>query len=158
MRLPHHPSLTACAALVLAATMLGGAVSPALADLKLCNLTGSRVGVTIGYKDKEGWKSEGWWNLSQQACETIFVGNLPSRYYYVHAIDYDRGGEWSGPTLMCTTKEEFLIRGVTKCTERGYRQSGFFEVDTGDDKDWTVRLMDQASGTQDRQTSAGRAQ
>lgn len=35
--------------------LLGLAAVPAKADLKLCNNTSSRVGVAIGYKDREGW-------------------------------------------------------------------------------------------------------
>ena len=34
--------------------LLGFAAVPAKADLKLCNNTTSRVGVAIGYKDREG--------------------------------------------------------------------------------------------------------
>jgi len=29
-------------------------------------------------------------------CETLLGGNLVARYYYIYALDYDRGGEWSG--------------------------------------------------------------
>ena len=36
---------------------------PAQADLKMCNKTTSRVGVALGYKDKEGWATEGWWTI-----------------------------------------------------------------------------------------------
>ena len=35
----------------------------ARADLKLCNNTTNRVGVALGYKDQQGWASEGWWNI-----------------------------------------------------------------------------------------------
>ncbi|WP_374333643.1 DUF1036 domain-containing protein, partial [Aestuariivirga sp.] len=41
--------------------MAGFMAAPAHADLKLCNKTESRVGVALGYKDKEGWATEGWW-------------------------------------------------------------------------------------------------
>src|SRR5258708_7629620 len=34
--------------------------SPALADFRLCNNTGGRVGIALGYKDGEGWITEGW--------------------------------------------------------------------------------------------------
>lgn len=115
---------------------------PALADLKLCNTTASRVGVSIGYKDKKGWVTEGWWNVPSHTCETLLKGNLIARYYYVHAIDYDRGGEWSGKAFMCTADKSYTIRGVLDCTKRGYRRSGFFEVDTTQENDWTVRLTD----------------
>ena len=36
----------------------------AAADFRLCNNTSSRVGIALGYKDAEGWTTEGWWNVS----------------------------------------------------------------------------------------------
>ena len=35
--------------------------SSAAADFRLCNNTSSRVGIALGYKDAEGWTTEGWW-------------------------------------------------------------------------------------------------
>ena len=134
----------ALVALFVAGLMLGPA--PALADLKLCNTTPSRVGVAIGYKDKKGWATEGWWNVPSHTCETLLKGNLIARYYYIHAIDYDRGGEWSGKAYMCTADKSFTIRGVLDCAKRGYRRSGFFEVDTSQENEWTVRLTDPGQG------------
>ena len=116
------------------------------ADLKLCNSTGSRVGVAIGYQDKEGWATEGWWNIASQTCETLLKGDVPSRFIYVHAVDYDQGGEWVGKNFMCTNDKSFAIRGVQDCSDRGYKRTGFFEVDTGDAKDWTIRLTDPDEG------------
>jgi uncharacterized membrane protein len=127
-------------ALTLAALIATAA--PALADLKLCNTTASRVGVAIGYQDSEGWATEGWWNIASQTCETLYKGQLASRYFYVFAVDYDRGGEWAGKSNMCIGDKSFTIRGVQDCQKRGHKQGGFFEVDTGDAKDWTVRLTD----------------
>ena len=34
--------------------------NPAAADFRLCNNTSSRVGIALGYKDNEGWVTEGW--------------------------------------------------------------------------------------------------
>lgn len=131
--------------LVLLAIIVGGA-APALADLKLCNSTESRVGVAIGYQDKEGWATEGWWNIASQTCETLLKGDVPSRFIYVHAVDYDRGGEWVGTNFMCTNDKSFAIRGVQECGDRGYKRTGFFEVDTGEAKNWTIRLTDPEQG------------
>jgi uncharacterized membrane protein len=119
-----------------------GAGTAAHADLKLCNTTTSRVGVAIGYKDKEGWATEGWWNVAAHTCETLLKGVLIARYYYLHAVDYDRGGEWAGSISMCTDDKAFTIRETKNCVERGYKQTGFFEVDTGEERDWTIRLTD----------------
>ena len=57
-----------------ALVLLGFAGTPARADLKLCNNTASRVGVAIGYKDREGWASEGWWTAEPQKCLTLLKG------------------------------------------------------------------------------------
>src|SRR3972149_9687061 len=53
-----------------AAAALFGFTQPAAADFRLCNNTGSRVGIAIGYKDNDGWTTEGWWNLPARSCET----------------------------------------------------------------------------------------
>jgi uncharacterized membrane protein len=119
---------------------------PALADLKLCNTTTSRIGVAIGYRDPNGWTTEGWWTLGAQTCETLYKGALSSRYWYVHAIDYDRGGEWAGQSFMCTADKSFTIKGVQECSQRGFRRTGFFEVDTQAANDWTIRLTDPGEG------------
>jgi uncharacterized membrane protein len=120
--------------------------TPANADLKLCNTTSSRIGVAIGYQDPTGWTTEGWWNVAAQTCETLYKGTLSSRFYYIHAVDYDRGGEWAGKSVMCTADKAFTIRGVQDCNRRGYKGTGFFEVDTQEAKDWTIRLTDPSEG------------
>jgi uncharacterized membrane protein len=125
-------------------------VQAAKADFRLCNNTGSRVGVAIGYKDAEGWTTEGWWNISARSCDTLLRGALVARYYYIYAVDYDRGGEWSGKAYMCSREKEFTIRGTDNCLARGYDRTGFFEVDTSEQRSWTVQLTDSAEQTPDR--------
>ena len=142
IRRPAALRICALAAIVAACAILP--VQPATADFRVCNNTGSRVGVAIGYKDKDGWATEGWWNLpGRSGCEVVLRGTLASRYYYIYAVDYDRGGEWSGQAFMCTRDKEFVIRpGIGDCLAHGYDRTGFFEVDTGDQSDWTVQLTE----------------
>lgn len=128
----------------LPALLLIAALNPALADFRLCNNTGSRVGVAIGYKDAEGWTTEGWWNIVPRTCDTLLRGALVARYYYIYAVDYDRGGEWSGHAFMCSREKEFTIRGTENCLARGFDRTGFFEVDTNEQRSWTVQLTDTA--------------
>lgn len=132
------------ALLLCAVTLIGltASVRPAAANFRLCNNTSSRVGVAVGYKDAKGWTTEGWWNLPGRTCETVLKGNLVARYYYVYAVDYDRGGEWMGQAFMCTRDKEFTIRGISNCLARGYDRTGFFEVDTGEQSTWTVQLTE----------------
>jgi len=135
---------------LLAVVTLATWAQPAQADFRLCNNTGSRVGVAIGYKDNEGWTTEGWWNVSSRSCETLLRGALVARYYYIYAVDYDRGGEWSGKAYMCSREKEFTIRGTENCLARGYDRTGFFEVDTGEQRSWTVQLTDTAEQAPER--------
>src|SRR6195952_3138226 len=116
--------------------------SPAAADFRLCNNTSSRVGIALGYKDAEGWTTEGWWNVSSRSCETLLKGTLVARFYYIYALDYDRGGEWSGQAFMCSRDKEFTIKGTENCLARGFDRTGFFEVDTGEQRAWTVQLTE----------------
>src|ERR1700722_11246038 len=104
---PH----TLIVSLLLALPLILGP-KPAPADFRLCNNTSSRVGISVGYKENEGWSTEGWWNLSARSCETLLRGILVARFYYIYAIDYDHGGEWSGQAFMCTREKEFTIKGT----------------------------------------------
>ena len=137
-----HGLWAVCTALLIALS-----AQAAYADLKLCNATSSRIGVAIGYQDPKGWATEGWWNIASQTCETLLKGKLGGRFYYVHAVDYDRGGEWGGKNVMCTADKAFTIRGVDECPRRGFKGTGFFEVDTQDSRDWTIRLTDPGEGS-----------
>jgi uncharacterized membrane protein len=116
-------------AAVPAVLLLAVSAHPAMADFRLCNNTGGRVGVS---------------------CETLLRGALVARYYYIYAVDYDRGGEWSGHAYMCSREKEFTIRGTENCLARGYDRTGFFEVDTSEQRSWTVQLTDSAEQTPDR--------
>jgi len=135
---PIAASLTFLAALFLLCAGNGSA----RADFRLCNNTASRVGIALGYKDAEGWTTEGWWNVSSRSCETLLKGTLVARFYYIYALDYDRGGEWSGQAFMCSRDKEFTIKGTENCLARGFDRTGFFEVDTADQRAWTVQLTD----------------
>ncbi|MEW6254717.1 MAG: DUF1036 domain-containing protein [Pseudomonadota bacterium] len=133
--------MTVCA-LALAAATLPFATSLAFADFRLCNRTPSRVGVAVGYKENDVWTTEGWWNIAANSCETLLRGDLVARFYYLYAVDYDQGGEWSGRAFMCTRDKEFTIRGTEDCLARGFDRTGFLEVDTKEQRGWTVQLTE----------------
>jgi uncharacterized membrane protein len=129
-------------ALLSAVVLLLASAAPTLADLRICNATSGRIGIAIGYQSGSGWATEGWWTIAGESCETLLKGRLVSRFYYVYAVDYDRGGEWAGPTIMCTDDKAFVIQGNADCEQRGHKKAGFMEVDTNDSRDWTIRLGD----------------
>jgi uncharacterized membrane protein len=122
--------------------VLLGFAGEARADLRICNNTPNRVGVSIGYRDPQGWVTEGWFNLKANSCEAVLKGDLNFKYYYIYALDYDRGGEWGGASFMCTREREFSVRGFENCLARGFDRTGFFEIDTGEQKNWTIQLTD----------------
>lgn len=142
IRIVKAGALSAAAGLCAFAALAVTSADPAQADFRLCNMTSNRVGVSLGYRDERGWITEGWWNIGVRDCETLLQGNLAARYYYVHAVDYDRGGEWSGSAFLCTRETEFTIRGVNDCLARGYDRTGFVEIDTGQQKSWTIQLTE----------------
>lgn len=130
----------------LAGAALGS--TPALADFRVCNATQTLVGVAIGYRAQDGWKTEGWWNIEASTCQTLIQGALASRYYYLYAEDAERGGRWDGPISMCIAERPFKIDGVADCFQRGFQRAGFREYDTGTQASWMVQLTDEpADGT-----------
>ena len=126
-RIPRCPGFGLLSLLGLAALCLSS--TPAAADFRLCNNTSSRVGIALGYKDAEGWTTEGWWNVSSRSCETLLKGTLVARYYYIYALDYDRGGEWSGQAFMCSRDKEFTIKGTENCLARGFDRTCYLLIE-----------------------------
>ncbi|MEN2495145.1 MAG: hypothetical protein TECD_01063 [Hyphomicrobiaceae bacterium hypho_1] len=114
----------------------------AIAGLKFCNSTSSRIGVAIGYQGQRGIATEGWWNINAKTCESVLRYLTPHRYIYIYAVDYERGGEWAGNLELCVSEEEFIIRDTTECEKYGYNTVKFYEVVTGNAVNWTIRLRD----------------
>ena len=140
----RFPRVTAAVAVVLGASFLAVLnPSQALADFRVCNATQNLVGVSIGYRAKAGWVTEGWWHIEASTCKTLIEGALSSRYYYLYAEDAERGGRWDGPINMCVAEKEFKISGVTDCVARGFQRAGFQEYDTNAQASWMVQLTDE---------------
>jgi uncharacterized membrane protein len=153
--LPLRRSAQAVLLVAVTAAAWTVAAAPAAADFRLCNNTNSRIGIALGYKDNDGWATEGWWNLPARNCDTLLRGSLAARFYYIYAVDYDHGGEWSGQAFMCTREKEFTIRGTGDCLARGFDRTGFFEVDTGEQQTWTVQLTETGETAQQRPGTPG---
>ncbi|WP_421694226.1 DUF1036 domain-containing protein [Aestuariivirga sp.] len=128
--------------------LMGVLVLPARAELKLCNSTNGQVGLAVGYKNEQGWFSEGWWTVEAGKCAALVKGDLIARYYYIYAVDLKDHGVWGGTSVLCIDKKAFTISGYNNCEGRGFVKKGFYEVDTGDQADHTVKL------TEDSKTSA----
>jgi uncharacterized membrane protein len=124
--------------------MAGGA---SLAALKICNKTQARVGIAVGSAQDLSLASQGWFNVKPGSCEDVLKGDLGPGPYFIHAIDYDRGGEWGGPDLMCISDGEFQIDGTQDCYARGYTRAGFRRIETNGQKHWSLDLTDGNRGS-----------
>jgi len=126
--------------LVLALILLS--TLPARADFTLCNKADVAAKAAFGLYNGKDWESRGWWTIKPQKCETLFVGKLNARYYYLYATD-GASGTWNGGTTFCTAPNpNFKIAGRGNCAARGYDRKGFFVVDTGNSPDWKTWLSD----------------
>ena len=132
----------ALSALLVAFVLALAFAGPARADFKVCNDTDAEVGVSIGFRDAEDWVTEGWWLIPAQGCAPVVRGKLKARYFYLFAEEAKAGGQWRGPVFMCTSNKQFRIKGMKNCYARGHEQMGFFEVDTGQQTSWQVRLTE----------------
>ena len=114
-------------AMATAALLFAGA---AHAELKVCNNSGVKRSLAIGYTDNGTWTSEGWWNIEAGACATPIKGPIKQRYIYWRATT--AGQEFAHEDFMfCVTDVPFTIAGDKDCETRGYQKAGFRVVDTG---------------------------
>jgi hypothetical protein len=60
-----------------------------------------------------------------------------------------------GQAFMCTRDKEFTIRGIGDCLARGFDRTGFFEVDAGEQRTWTVQLTESSEQAPQRPLPAG---
>lgn len=104
---------------------------PALAraGLEICNETGVRRSVAVGYKADGKWVSEGWWGVESGACKVLVKGDLKNRYYYYRAET--KGKASDGTVTFCTSRKAFTIQGDEDCEGRGYDKQQFRKIDTG---------------------------
>lgn len=131
------PMRTALAALALLLTAL-----PARAEFAVCNKTSHETKAALGYFDGSAWASEGWWSIPPKSCRTLLEGPLDARYYYLYATDGGTGS-WDGKSSFCVSATgKFLIKGRGDCARQGYDRKGFFEIDTGQARDYTQILSD----------------
>ena len=87
--------------------------------------------------------TEGWWNIAPRGCETLLQGPR-SRRASIMSMRSTTTAAASGPAApsCAPASSEFTIRGVEDCLARGFDRTGFFEVDTGEQKSWTIQLTD----------------
>jgi uncharacterized membrane protein len=128
-------------ALALGLAALSVSAGPASAGFTVCNKSGQTAKVALGRFDGRSWGSEGWWSIGPSSCTKLIARPLDARYYYLYATD-SAAGTWDGGKNFCTGQGMFTIVGRGSCAARGFDRKGFFEVDTGQNPDWTQNLSD----------------
>ena len=118
--------------------------------LILCNKTEFLVWSAVGYEKDDALESSGWIRIEPGRCEKAIKGELKNRYYYAYAEAVDEAGNiarrndadlvWGGDHDFCTKTTRFEIRGVENCSGRGYDETGFRRIDTGEEVLWTETL------------------
>ena len=128
---------------VLAIVVLLAAAAPADAGFSVCNKSAQPIIVSLGRFNGHYWSSQGWWSLAPSGCSELVSGRLKSRYYYLYATD-GAFSSWEGSTEFCVG----LIGNFTdvqrgNCAKRGLDRRKFFQVDTGNQIDWTQNISNQ---------------
>jgi len=127
---------------IFAGAVLAAPPAPAEAALSVCNKTAHVALVALGFYDGKVWGSTGWWTVAAGACTRIVDEPLVARYYYLYAVHQDIGGAWEGDRSFCIGEGRFSIKGRADCSAKGYGAKKFFQVDTGQSRDWIENLAE----------------
>jgi uncharacterized membrane protein len=122
----------------------------AATGLSICNNTDYLVWSAVGYESGEDFTSSGWIRIEPARCEKVIKGELTQKHYYTYAEAVDGSGlvarrhgqdlAWAGNHTFCTKGTRFQIEGRANCAERGFDETGFKRIDTGDALVWTETL------------------
>jgi uncharacterized membrane protein len=127
---------------IFAGVLLAVCSTPAEAAFAVCNKTDHAASVALGFYDGVDWGSTGWWTVAAGACARIVNEPLVARYYYLYAVHQDIGGAWEGDHSFCVGGGRFSIKGRGDCSTKGSQAKKFFQVDTGQSRDWIENLAD----------------
>ncbi len=100
--------------------------------LTFCNRTQDVVWAALA-RETQGKKiSEGWWHLQPGQCEKVIRDRLIERFVYAFAEHSGEGVNqpWKGQFEFCTRAQVFEIEGAEDCEGRGFKKTGFLQIDT----------------------------
>ena len=101
--------------------------------LTFCNRTQDVVWAALARETQGKKVSKGWWHLQPGQCEKVIRDRLGERFVYAFA---EHSGEstdqpWKGLFNFCTRAQVFEIEGAEDCEGRGFKKTGFLQIDTG---------------------------
>lgn len=116
------------------------AATPAAAQFAVCNQSFDMVNVAVGQFEGQDMVTEGWWTIGPNQCANVIRSELTARFIYVFAQDVFGKSILSGTTPLCIEPAKFRIRGEADCSQRGFLEVPFIEVDTLRSERWTLFL------------------
>jgi uncharacterized membrane protein len=135
-------------------------VSPAHADLQLCNRTSYVVEAAIGIEDKGAAATRGWFRVDPGQCRPVMQGRVEAERVYVHARALPVYGAspmaQAGHADLCIAEGTFLIAGARLCSKAEHRLVRFTEVKpTATEQGLVLSLAEEADYTPDQARLAG---
>jgi uncharacterized membrane protein len=121
---------------------LVASLTPASADLRVCNNTKALINFAVGVNAGADFSTEGWWTVTPGSCATPIKGPLTARFVYLYATDIDAADVVKGEVSMCVDRNKFKVLGTSDCWRRGLQAVNFAEIDTLGSPDWTIFLTD----------------
>ena len=134
-------------------------LSPAQADLRLCNRMSYVVDAAIGFEDKAAAATRGWFRIEPGQCRVVLQGTLDAERVYLHARALDvYGGSPlppSGHADLCVSTGNFVIAAARSCRS-GQRLARFTEVKpTETEQGPTASLAEEADYNDEQARLAG---
>jgi uncharacterized membrane protein len=117
------------------------APATAQAAMVFCNRMTVPIEAALGYRADGQWASEGWWQVPPNKCVRVIAKPLSERFYFY--LGRTLQGEkitWGGKYMFCTDERPFKIVGDLECDGRGYFDSGFAQIETGEQKSFTLEF------------------
>jgi uncharacterized membrane protein len=106
-------------------------VSPARADLKLCNRMSYVVEAAIGIDDKGATATRGWFRIDPAQCRVVAQGNINADRLLLHARALAVYGAsptpQNGSDTLCIAQGNFVIAAARNCRS-GQTAAAFSEV------------------------------
>ncbi|WP_041802410.1 DUF1036 domain-containing protein [Rhodopseudomonas palustris] len=107
------------------------AITPAYADLKLCNRMSYVVEAAIGIDDKASTASRGWFRIDPAQCRVVVQGTLTADRILLHARALGVYGAspvpQNGSDRLCIAPDNFVIAAARQCRS-GQTAAPFTEI------------------------------
>jgi uncharacterized membrane protein len=97
------------------------------AGIFLCNETGEKLFVAIGYQENGQWLSRGWFSFEPRECNSLYLGVPQNQYFYYYANSASWKTAWSGEQdsnggYFCTSDKAFyFLNDSNSCVGKSFK-------------------------------------